>query len=177
MLGRHDDEVGELLELAVGLVPVDVRSEDVLDHLDHQEWELVLDLLGDFGGNTWQTPRYWALLTEAAIQMDGDAAWFQWRCVESIQGLLRVELLLAYDAEPLPARGQRPMWDLTGDERRVAGLWIESKPVLGPGERATARLRPFVPPAWAHLAKGDVIGLLGRSPGTATIIEKVPARP
>ena len=73
-----------MLELAVGLVPVDVRSDDVLDYLDHQEWELVLDLLGDFGGNTWQTPRYWALLTEAAIQMDGDAAWFQWRCVESI---------------------------------------------------------------------------------------------
>lgn len=161
--------------MAAGLVPAELQSEDVLDFLEHQEWELVLDLLGEFGGNTWQPPRYWALLAEAATQMDSDAAWFQWRCVESIQGLLRVDLVLAHDAEPLPARGQRPMWDLTGTER-VAALWIETKPLLGPGERATARLRPFVPPAWAHLAKGDVITLLGGSPGTATIIEKVPPR-
>ncbi|MFI6101936.1 hypothetical protein ACIA8G_40840 [Lentzea sp. NPDC051213] len=177
MWGRHDSEIGELLRCAAGLVPAEVQSEDVLDHLDHEEWELVLDLLGEFGGNTWQTPRFWALLAEAAIQMDLDHAWFQWRCVESIQGLLRVELVLAHDAEPLPARGQRPTWDLTGNDRRLAALWIETKPVLGPGERATARLRPFVPPAWAHLGRGDVITLLGGSAGKAKIIEKVPARP
>jgi hypothetical protein len=177
VLGRHDAEIGELLRFAAALVPADVQSDDVLDHLDHEEWELVLDLLGEYGGNTWQTPRYWALLAEAAIQMDADEAWFQWRCVESIQGLWRVELTLAVDAEPLRARGERPTWDLTGNDRRLAALWIESKPTLGPGERATARLRPFVPPAWAHLGKGDVITLQGSSPGTAKIIEKVPPRP
>ncbi|MEU7475238.1 hypothetical protein AB0A63_04590 [Lentzea sp. NPDC042327] len=176
MLGRHDHEVGELLRLAAAQVPADVRSEDLLDYLDHEEWDLVLDLLGDHPGNTWQTPRFWALLAEAATELDQDEAWFQWRCVESIQGLLRVQLTLAHDAEPLEARNQRPTWDLTGDER-VAALWIESKPTLYAGERATARLRPFVPTAWAHLAKGDRISLLGRSPGTATVIEKVPPRP
>lgn len=172
MLGRHDSEIGELLRLAAGLVPADLRTEDVLDYLDHEEWELVLDLLGEFDGHTWQTPRFWALLAEAATQLARDADWFQWRCVETIQGLLRVDLVLANHAEPLKARGERPMWDLTGTER-VAALWIESKPVLGAGERATARLRPFVPPAWAHLAKGDRITLLGASPGVATIIERV----
>ncbi len=177
MLGSHDRELGELLRLAVSLVPAEVRSADVLEYVELEEWELVLDLLGEFDGNTWQTPRYWALLAEAAIQMDADEAWYQWRCVESIQGLWRVELTLALDAEPLQARGERPLWDLTGNDRRLAALWIESKPVLGPGERATARLRPFVPPAWSHLGKGDVIALQGRSPGTAKIIQKVPPRP
>ena len=135
------------MRFAAGMAPGEVQSADLLDYLELEEWELVLQLLGEFDGHTWQTPRYWALLTEAAIQMDQDAAWFQWRCVESIQGVLRVELVLGLDAEPLPARGERPTWDVTGKYERVAALWIESKPVLGPGERATARLRPFVPPA------------------------------
>ncbi|WP_434451564.1 hypothetical protein [Lentzea sp. E54] len=177
MLGKHDSEIGELLRFATSLVPREVQSADLLDYLELEEWELVLQLLGEFDGHTWQTPRYWALLAEAAIQMEQDEAWFQWRCVESIQGLWRVELTLSVDAEPLQARGERPMWDVTGRDQRVAALWIESKPVLGPGERATARLRPFVPPAWAHLIRGDMITLHGRSPGTATIIEKVPPRP
>lgn len=176
MLGRHDSEIGELLRFAASLVPSEVRSADLLDYLDLEEWELVLQLLGESDGTTWQTPRYWALLAEAATQMDQDDAWFHWRCVESIQGVLRVELTLAVDAEPLRARGERPTWDVTGQHQRVAALWIESKPVLGPGERATARLRPFVPPAWAHLIRGDTIALLGGSPGTAKIIEKVPPR-
>ncbi|MFD9703396.1 hypothetical protein [Lentzea sp. NPDC059081] len=177
MLGRHDREIGELLRFAVDLVPPEVRTEDLRDYVDHEEWELVLDLLGEFGGNTWQTPRYWALLAEAATQMEADDAWFQWRCVESIQGLWRVELTLAADAEPVQARGERPTWDVTGNQQRVAALWIESKPVLKAGETATARLRPFVPPAWAHLVRSDRITLLGSSPGIATIIEKVPPRP
>ncbi|WP_189156263.1 hypothetical protein [Lentzea pudingi] len=177
MLGRHDSEIGELLRFAASLVPSEVRSADLLDYLDLEEWELVLQLLGESDGNTWQTPRYWALLAEAATQMDQDDAWFQWRCVESIQGVLRVELTTAVTAEPLRARGERPSWDVTGKHQRVAALWIESKPVLGPGERATARLRPFVPPAWAHLIRGDTITLLGSSPGTAKIIEKIPPRP
>ncbi|GLY52143.1 hypothetical protein [Lentzea sp. NBRC 102530] len=176
MLGRHDSEIGELLRYAVSLVPPEVRGDELPDYLDLEEWDLVLQLLGDFDGHTWQTPRYWALLAEAATQMDQDEAWFQWRCVESIQGLIRVELTLAVDAEPLRARGERPLWDVTGKTQRVAALWIESKPVLGPGERATARLRPFVPPAWAHLIRGDMITLHGTSPGTARIIEKVPPR-
>lgn len=159
------------------MMPREVRSADLLDYLDLEEWELVLDLLGEFDGHTWQTPRYWALLAEAAVQMDQDDAWFQWRCVESVQGLLRVELTLSVDAEPLEARGERPLWDVTGRQQRVAALWIESKPRLDPGERATARLRPLVPPAWAHLIRGDVITLHGSSPGTARIIEKVPPRP
>ena len=178
MWGKHDSEIGELLGLAATMVPAEVQTEDVLDYLDHEEWELVLDLLGEFGGITWQTPRYWDLLAEAATQMDLDPAWFHWRCAESIHGLLRVDLLLAHDADPLPVRGQRPIWDLTGNDRRVAAAWIEGKPrELGPGERATARLKPLVPTAWSHLAKGDVIGLCEPVSGTATVIERVPPRP
>lgn len=165
------------MRFAAGMIPAEVQSADLFDYLDLEEWELVLDLLGGFDGHTWQTPRYWALLAEAATQLDADEAWFQWRCVESIQGLLRVELVLSVDAEPLQARGERPMWDVTGKHQRLAALWIESKPVLGPGERATARLRPFVPSAWVHLIRGDVITLHGSSPGTAKIIERVPPRP
>ncbi|ANZ36725.1 hypothetical protein BBK82_12245 [Lentzea guizhouensis] len=172
----HDHEIGELLRLAAAQLPPDIPSDEVQDYLDHEEYDLVLDLLSDHPGNTWQTPRFWALLTEAAIQLDHDPSWPQWRCVESIQGLLRVQLTLAHSADPLNARNERPTWDLTG-ETRVAALWIESKPTLHAGERATARLRPFVPPAWAHLAKGDQITLLGPSPGTARVIEKVPPRP
>lgn len=177
MWGSHDSEIGELLGLAAAMVPPELQTEDVLDHLDHEEWELVLEMLGEFDGNTWQTPRYWDLLAEAAVQMDLDQAWFRWRCAESIHGLLRVDLLLAHDADPLPVRGQRPTWDLTGNERRVAAVWIERKPrELEAGARATARLRPLVPTAWSHLAKGDVIGLCEPVIGTATIVERVPPR-
>ncbi|HEX8865959.1 MAG TPA: hypothetical protein VF821_09925 [Lentzea sp.] len=179
------EEVEEVLCLALAQVPPGARSDaeltrvDVEEYLDHAEWELALDVLGDFEGITWQTPRYWDLLAGAAVQMDLDPAWFDWRRGESIHGLLRAELRLDEAAEAVPATGTRPVWDLSGGERKVAAMWVESKPVLEPGGRATVRLRPLMPSAWTHLVRGDRITYLqsGGPVGTARIVEKVPPRP
>ncbi|MEV6244107.1 hypothetical protein [Lentzea sp. NPDC051838] len=181
----HDlAEVEEVLALAAAQVPPGACSDagltgfDVEEYLEHTEWELALDVLGDFEGITWQTPRYWDLLAGAAVQMDLDPAWFHWRRGESIHGLLRAELTLDPAAEGVRFQGTRPVWDLSGGERRVAAMWVE-KQTLEPGERATVRLRPLLPSAWTHLARGDLITYqqFGESMGTAKIVEKVPPRP
>lgn len=179
------DEIEDVLRLAAAQVPPGVRSEaaltgvDVEEYVEHTEWELALDVLGDFEGITWQTPRYWDLLAGAAEQMEIDPAWFHWRRGEAIHGLLRAELTLHEAAEDVPAQGTRPVWDLSGGERKVAAMWVESKPVLKPGDRAMVRLRPLMPPAWTHLVRGDQITFLqhGEPRGTAKIVEKVPPRP
>ncbi len=179
------EEVSDVLALVVAEVPPGERSEagltriDVEEYLEHAEWELALDVLGDFEGITWQTPRYWDLLAGAAVQMDLDPAWFYWRARETIHGLLRAELTLDEEAVAVPAQGMRPVWDLSGGERKVAAMWAESKPVLEPGDRATVRLRPLMPSAWAHLVRGDQITFLqnGEPAGAARIVEKVPPRP
>lgn len=179
------DEVSEVLATAIAEVPPGARSDagltsvDVEEYVEHAEWELALEVLGDFEGITWQTPRYWDLLAGAAVQMDLDPSWFYWRARESIHGLLRAELRLDEAAQAVPAQGMRPVWDLSGGERKVAAMWVESKPVLEPGDRATVRLRPLMPSAWTHLVRGDQIALLqdGEPMGTAKIVEKVPPRP
>lgn len=179
------EEVEDVLRLAVAEVPPGARSEagltriDVQEYVEHAEWELALDILGDFEGITWQTPRYWDLLAGAAVQMEIDPAWFHWRRGEAIHGLLRAELALHEAAEDVAARGTRPVWDLSGGERKVAAMWVESKPVLEPGNTATVRLRPLMPSAWTHLVRGDQITFqqYGEPRGTAKIVEKVPPRP
>ena len=179
------EEVSDVLTLAVAEVPPGARSDagltriDIEEYVELAEWELALEVLGDFEGITWQTPRYWDLLAGAAVQMDLDPAWFYWRARESIHGLLRAELTLDEAAEAVPAQGSRPVWDLSGGERKVAAMWVESKPVLEPGTRATVRLRPLMPSAWTHLVRGDRITFqqFGEPMGTAKIVEKVPPRP
>jgi hypothetical protein len=179
------EEVEEVLGLALAQVPPGARSEadltrlDIEEYLDHAEWELALDVLGGFEGITWQTARYWDLLAGVAAQLDLDPAWFDWRRGESIHGLLRAELRLDAAAEAVAAQGTLPVWDLSGGERRVAAMWVESKPVLEPGRRATVRLRPLMPSAWTHLIRGDQITYQqgGEPRGTARIVEKVPPRP
>lgn len=179
------EEVEEVLSLAAAQVPPGARSEagltrvDVEEYVEHTEWELALEVLGDFEGITWQTPRYWDLLAGAAVQMDLDPEWFHWRRGESIHGLLRAELRLDEAAQAVPAQGLRPVWDLSGGERKIAAIWVESKPVLEPGGRATVRLQPLMPSAWAHLVRGDQITFQqdGEPMGTAKIVEKVPPRP
>ena len=182
---QSDDEIEDVLRLAAADVPPGARSEtgltrvDVEEYVEHTEWELALDVLGDFEGITWQTPRYWDLLAGAAVQMEIDPAWFHWRRGEAIHGLLRAELTLEEAADDVPAQGARPVWDLSGGERKVAAMWVESKPVLEPGGTATVRLRPLMPSAWTHLVRGDQITFqqYGRPMGTAKIVEKVPPRP
>lgn len=180
-----DDEVSDVLLLAAADVPPGARSGtgqtrvDVEEYVEHTEWELALDVLGDFEGITWQTPRYWDLLAGAAVQLEIDPAWFHWRRGESIHGLLRVELTLDEAAEDVAAQGTRAVWDLSGGERKVAAIWVESRPVLKSGATATVRLRPLMPSAWVHLVRGDRIAFLqyGEVVGMARIVEKVPARP
>ena len=137
------------MRFAAGMAPGEVQSADLLDYLELEEWELVLQLLGEFDGHTWQTPRYWALLTEAAIQMDQDAAWFQWRCVESIQGVLRVELVLGLDAEPGEAMAGNPLLSptcgLSTVLRCVSAATAEALTKTGPDKRRSAARRSGVP--------------------------------
>src|SRR5687767_12000011 len=98
-----DNEVEEVLRLAVAEVPPGARSET-------------------------------GLTRGAAVQMEIDPAWFHWRRGEAIHGLLRAELALHDAAEDVAARGTRPVWDLSGGERKVAAMWVEWKPVLEPGD-------------------------------------------
>lgn len=170
----------ELLRRALALVPEGVRNDvgasaaDVREYLEQDEWDFALDLLGDFGGVAWQTPEYWALLTAAAAELHLPTEWFEWRGAEARQGLVRVDLQLASTRRsPIPARGVlRPLW-LAGDGGGVARMWVESKPELRAGDRATVRLLPLSPDLWRQLGPGDVITMHEGRPvaGTAVVIE------
>jgi len=65
-------DVVELLGRAAEIVPVDVVNEagvtvaDAREYLDHNEWEVALDLLADLYEG-WRPPtQWWDLLVEAA---------------------------------------------------------------------------------------------------------------
>ncbi|MGW6936361.1 hypothetical protein ACWGE0_40310 [Lentzea sp. NPDC054927] len=171
----------DLLRRALALVPDDARSDtgasaaDVRGYLDQNEWEFALDLLGDFGGIAWQTSEYWFLLAGAAKELYLPFKWFHWRETETRLGLIRVDLqLVPSTRNPIPAEGVlRPLWHVGGGDHRVAVMWIEAKPELEPGGRATVRLAALSPEGWRHLAPGDVITMHEGQPvaGTATVIE------
>ncbi|SFR15238.1 hypothetical protein SAMN04488564_10497 [Lentzea waywayandensis] len=172
--------MSELLRRAAALIPGDARSDagctsaDVLDYLDHNEPEVAHGVLEDFDGIAWQTDEFWDLLVESAQQMRLSTEWIAWRKEETRHGLLRAELDLAAEADPIPAgvrRGTR--WDLGDGVLRLAAMRIESMPVLEPGRTAVVRLRPAEP--WQHLSVGAVIALHESQPmvGVATVIELV----
>jgi len=168
--------MSDALLRAAALVPAEARNDagcsvsDVLEYLDHNEFEVALGLLEDFDGISWQTPEFWDLMIEAAQRMRLDTTWLLWRGRETRQGLLRVDLELAHDAAAV-ATGSR-LWDLGDGVPRPAALSIESMPELAPGGRATARLLPDAPEAW-HLAPGDVITMYEQRSvaGMATVVE------
>lgn len=64
-----------LLRRAAALVPDDARSDaglsraDVVEYLDHNEFEVAHDILEDFHDGTWQAGEFRELLAEAAALM------------------------------------------------------------------------------------------------------------
>ncbi|RZT77805.1 hypothetical protein EV382_0965 [Micromonospora violae] len=84
------------------MVPADVVNEagvtvmDVREYLDHDEWEIALDLLADLHTG-WRPPTaWWDLLIDSAelMWLPDAAAWCHWGRWESIHGTVRAELRL-----------------------------------------------------------------------------------
>ncbi|WP_307871834.1 hypothetical protein [Micromonospora sp. U21] len=160
---------------------------DVREYLDHDEWEVALDLLMDLDTGWRPTTVWWDLLIDSAelMWLAGVAAWCRWGRWESLHGIVRAELRLLSPAEggrrtPIPGKGiLRPLWDLgrhtaAGDPGLlVARIWVESAPVLSPGATGSVRLGPLSPALWQHLQPGMTITMHEGQPavGTATIIE------
>jgi hypothetical protein len=163
---------------------------DVNEYLDHDEWEVALDILVELGDAYRTETAYWDLLAEAARMMwlSRTERWCHWRRSEVVHGVVRVDLHLV-DPDvaggrrtPIPGDGRlRPLWDI-GDvtaagepDLYVARLWVEAQPDLRPGGRAVVRLAPLSPQRWRRLAAGDVITMHEQRPvvGTATIVESV----
>ncbi|MFC4529157.1 hypothetical protein [Sphaerisporangium dianthi] len=167
-----------------------VRVADVLEYLEHGEWEMVLLLLEELGDAHPQPPEFWDLLADAArvMWLESDVAWCQWRRSEARTGAFRVELCLARTEDggrrtPMPPGGLlRPMWDIGrrtpegGPLLSIAALWIEGRDLLEPGGCKAVRLLPLTPDHWNHLRAGDVITMHEIRPptGTARITEIMP---
>ncbi|MEU4818220.1 hypothetical protein AB0G03_21445 [Micromonospora aurantiaca] len=185
--------VAELLARAAAMVPADVANEagvtrvDVREYLDHDEWEVALDLLADLDTG-WRPPTVrWDLLIDSAdvMGLSDAAAWCRWGRWESIHGIVRAELRLLSPAEggrqnPVPGKGiLRPPWDIgrrtaAGDpDLLVARIWVESALALPPAATGSVRLGPLSPALWRHLQPGMTITMHEGRPtvGTATIIE------
>jgi len=189
--------VVELLDRAIGMVPVDVVNEagvtvaDAREYLDHNEWEVALDLLADLYEGWRPSTQWWDLLIEAAelMWLVGTAAWCHWGRWESIHGIIRAELRLRPPAEggrlmAIPGRGiLRPLWDIgqrtaTGNpDLRVARVWVEHAPELAPGATGSVRLAPLDPPGWRSLRPGQPITMHEGVPvvGEGTITQTVNA--
>ncbi|MFD6663683.1 hypothetical protein ACFWDK_15120 [Micromonospora chalcea] len=186
-------DVAELLARAAAMVPADVVNEagvtrvDVREYLDHDEWEVALDLLADLDTG-WRPPTvWWDLLIDSADVMGllDAAAWCRWGRWESIHGIVRAELRLLSPAEggrqtPVPGKGVlRPLWDIgrrtaAGDpDLLVARIWVESALALPPAATGSVRLGPLSPALWRPLQPGMTITMHEGRPtvGTATIIE------
>ncbi|MFK8849083.1 hypothetical protein [Streptomyces sp. Ac-502] len=188
--------VPQLLESASLLVPEenatenDITVRDVWDYLAHDEWEVALSLLEEFGDGPPLPLAFWARLAEAAeqLRLERSAAWCHWRCSEMRNGWVRAELTLRPAAEarrksPVPGHGVlRPMWDIGrlsptgGAAVSIADLWVEGMPFLEPGERATVRLVPFSPSHWEHVVAGQRITMHEdrSAAGTAVVLEVHP---
>ncbi|MFI7615428.1 hypothetical protein ACIBP6_29780 [Nonomuraea terrae] len=184
------------LHKAALLCPPGVRTDagvsaaDVLECLEHDEWETALLLLEDLGDAHAHPPEFWSLLAGAARRMwlHSDAEWCEWRYCEARNGAVLAELrLMSPEAggrtRPVPCRGVlRPMWDLGRRTPRgepvldIAVVWVEGRDPLEPGDRRPVRLLPLTFEHWRHLAPGDLITMHEMRPpaGTARVIEVVP---
>ena len=170
-------DVPELLEAAALLVPVaaatenDLTVNDVWEYLAHDEWEVALGLLEEFGDVPPLPLAFWQMLATAAEQMrlERSAAWCHWRCGEARHGVIRADLTLtpadrSRRQTPFSGAGVlRPLWDIgettaAGEpDLCVARIWVEGMPVMEPGGRATVRLAPLSPQRWQRLQPGRVI--------------------
>ncbi|MEV7784795.1 hypothetical protein AB0O72_05260 [Streptomyces sp. NPDC088106] len=186
-------DVPELLESASLLVPEETATEndvtvrDVWDHLVHDEWEIALGLLEEFGDDRPLPLAFWEKPADAADQLllERSAAWCHWRGSEIRNGMVRADLTLRPAAEarrktPISGAGVlRPMWDIghlspTGERAvGIARLWVEDRPSLAPGERATVRLVPLTPSHWTHVRPGRQITMHEDRTvaGTAVVLE------
>lgn len=186
-------DVPELLEAAFLLVPEETATEnditvgDIWDYLVHDEWEIALGLLEEFGEPHSLPLAFWEKLAEAAdqLQLERSAAWCHWRCSELRNGVIRADLTLRPAAEarrttPISGAGVlRPMWDIgllspTGGRAvSIAGLRVENMPMLEPGGRATVRLVPLTPSHWTRVQPGQQITMHEDRAvaGTAVILE------
>lgn len=146
-------DVLELLVSASLLVPEESATEndltvsDIWDYLAHDEWEIALGVLEEFGDGDPLPLGFWEKLAGAAEQLglERSADWCHWRCSEFRNGVIRADLTLLPAAEarrttPIPGGGVlRPMWDIghlsPAGERAVsiARLWVEDLPSLEPG--------------------------------------------
>ncbi|MCX2953160.1 hypothetical protein [Lentzea sp. NEAU-D7] len=171
----------DLLRRALALVPDDARGEsgasaaDVRAHLDRDEWEFALDLLGEFGGIDWQPWQYWALLVRAAEQLHLPSHWFRWREYETYQRVVLRAVLRTAPGEDLITHDNVLWlhWDLGTSSGQSSRVWVEPKLEPECGDNAMVRLLPTWPQAWHHLTPGDMITLHEGQPvtGTATVIE------
>ncbi|CAL9272048.1 hypothetical protein GCM10010385_17760 [Streptomyces geysiriensis] len=197
--GRHGMDVVELLESAGLLVPEeaatanDLSLRDVWDCLAHDDWQVALDVLEEFGDGRPLSSAFWDRLAEAAerLGLERSAAWCHWRSAETRSGMIRADLTLRPAAEarrstPIPGHGVlRPMWDIGipaptgGLSVSVAALWVEDLPWLEPGGRATVRLVPLTPSHWTHVVPGRRINLHEDRTvaGTALVLETRPPSP
>ncbi len=193
------DDAFKLIRQAVDLLPEDATAEngqtvaDVRDDwIRHTEWEMALDVLIEIGEVHPAPIAFWKLLAEASRQMglDGDRRWCEWQLWEAQHGTIRATLTLepadvGWRKASFSGDGQlRPLWDIgtrTADghpDLRIARLWVEFAPTLGPGETASVRLAPLRPEHWRHLKLGDLITMYEAQPvaGRAEIIELLPPR-
>ncbi|MFG3198787.1 hypothetical protein ACGFYT_21940 [Streptomyces sp. NPDC048208] len=188
-------DVPKLLEAASLLVPEESATEnditvaDIWEYLTQDEWEVALGLLEELGDVQPPPLSFWEALATAAEQMrmEKSAAWCHWRCYEARNGIIRADLTLRPAAEarrqtPISGAGVlRPMWNIgnrapTGEPALdIARLWVERKPCLEPGGRASVRLAPLTPQRWRQLEPGQVITMHeDRSvAGTAVVLEAV----
>lgn len=189
-------DVPELLRRAARHVPAVATGAagttvaDADECLDHDEWEVALDILVELGDAYRSETAFWDLLAEAARMMwqSRTERWCHWRRFEVVHGVIRADLQLV-DPDvaggrrtPIPGDGRlRPLWDIgdvtaAGDpDLYVARLWVEAQPDLQPGGRAVVRLAPLSPQRWRRLVPGDVITMHEQMPvvGIASIVESV----
>ncbi|GLX00260.1 hypothetical protein [Microtetraspora sp. NBRC 16547] len=84
-----------LLLKAAQFCPADFRTEeagisvaDVLEYLEHDEWEMALLLLEDLGDSHPQPTEFWTLLADAArlMRLESHVVWCEWRRSEARTG-------------------------------------------------------------------------------------------
>jgi hypothetical protein len=166
ILGAAADLATEGFTTDAGLTLDDVRHD-----LDLGEWELVLRMLEDVSDEHPQPVRFWELLADAAelMQLDRSVAWCHWKAYESVNGMIRADLVLSAPEaggrrSAIPGAGVlRPMWDIGhrtsdgGPDLAIARVWVEFALELEPGQRGPVRLAPLDPSRWRHLTPGDLI--------------------
>lgn len=182
------------LRQAAVMVPRWATSEagttvvDAIDYLNHNEYEIALDILTELGDAYATETSFWNLLADAAAEMNlhRAKAWCHWRAAETRHGIIRADLRLFSPEQPgarkaaIPGDGiLRPLWDLGlvmpegHPDLRVARIWVERAPRLEPGACGSIRLAPLSPEGWRHLRPGDEITMHEQAPpaGTATITQ------